>query len=340
MLCADIGGTKTWLQIARRPASAGGPEVVFQRRYVSGRYADFDTLLAEFLDAAAQAGVAAPTVACIGVAGPVDTVGAGHQCARVTNLPWRLDSHALAQRFGLSRCRLINDFQAAGYGLDALGADDRLVLQEGRPVAHGPRVVIGAGTGLGQALLVWTRVGQGGGYYEVLPSEGGHGDFAPAGPLQRELLGFVAARQPRVCVEDVLSGRGLVNVYRFLADKWPRRASAALAAVLDTDDAPAAISGAALAPEPDALASDALDLFVAIYGTQAGNLALTCLASGGVYIAGGIAPRIPSRLQAGGFMAAFRDKGPMSALMAGIPVTVVLDAQLGLKGAALAAARL
>ncbi len=344
LLAADIGGTKTWLQIAERPTkeTPGAMTVLYQQRYVSGRYDNFETMLGEFLRAAAQAGVPAPTVACIGVAGPVESIRPQCQCARVTNLPWVLDSQILAEKFSLARCRLINDFQAAGYGIDTLDAEDLLVLQEGRPRACGVRAVIGAGTGLGQALLVWTQ-GQGhDGYYEVLPSEGGHGDFAPAGPLQRELLMFLARSQPRVCVTNVLSGRGLVNVYRFLAHQWPERVSTSLAAALETDDAPAAISVAALAsgPAQDTLAGEALDLFIAIYGAQAGNLALTCLATGGVYIAGGIAPRIESRLRQGGFVAAFRDKGPMSALAESFPVTVVLNPQVGLQGAALAATRL
>ncbi|NOX75852.1 MAG: glucokinase [Gammaproteobacteria bacterium] len=343
LLAADIGGTKTWLQITERRTkeTQGTMAVLYQQRYVSGRYGNFDTLLAEFLRAAAQAGVPAPTVACIGVAGPVGTTGPQHQRARVTNLPWVLDSHVLAEKFSFTQCRLINDFQAAGYGIDTLGSEDILVLQEGQARARGARVVIGAGTGLGQALLVWTPDGHGG-YYDVLPSEGGHGDFAPAGPQQRELLMFLARSQPRVCVEDVLSGRGLVNVYRFLAQQWPERVSVAIATALETDDAPAAISAAALSPESaqDTLASEALDLFIAIYGAQAGNLALTCLATGGVYITGGIAPRIESRLRQGGFIDAFRDKGPMSALVEGFSVSVVLNPQVGLQGAALAATRL
>jgi glucokinase len=336
LLAGDIGGTKTWLRLARREDNR--LTVLHERRYPSADYADFDTLLEIFLADAAQAGRVMPEVGCIGVAGPIEDGPGDMTCAKVTNLPWWLDSEALQQRFGLRRLRLINDFQAVGYGIEALGDDELVMLQVGAPRPCAPRVLIGAGTGLGQGILVW-HGSEHDGHYEVLSSEGGHGDFAPGNAEQRELLCYLADRQPRVSVEDVLSGRGLVNVYRYLASRFPDTADEALARAMAAGDAAATVSEAALSG-CDALAGRALDLFVAIYGTQAGNLALTCLASGGVYIAGGVAPRIRACLLAGPFLAAFRDKGPMAPLMKTLPVSLVLNSQVGLKGAARVAGRL
>lgn len=337
VLAGDIGGTKTWLQIARFESGAACGEVCFEQRYDSQRYASFEALLAEFL---ASAGELAGQIeaACIGVAGPVEALADGEQQAQVTNLPWRLDTQRLAAEFSIPRFRLLNDFQAAGYGIETLGANDVLVLQQGQPEERAPRALIGAGTGLGQGFLVWSGDAQSG-HYQVLPSEGGHGDFAPGDAQQRELLQFLAQQQPRVSVEDVLSGRGLVNVYRFLAAAHPDEVSARLQQAMAENDAAAAISDAAL-QQRDALAMRALELFLRIYGSQAGNLALTCLAMGGVYIAGGIAPRLQQLFTQGAFLAAFHHKPPMAALLARMPVMLVLDTQVGLKGAALMASRL
>jgi glucokinase len=340
LLAGDIGGTKTWLQVSH--LVEGKNELLFQWRYPSDDYATFDELLADFLARLAEQNIAPPPVAAIGVAGPVEQGSAEHQRAKVTNLPWELDSQALAERFDLQAVRLINDFQAVGYGIDALAEDEFVVLQSGKgssaTSARAPRVLIGAGTGLGQGILVW-RDGDDEGIYEVLSSEGGHADFAPGNTEQRELMSFLAAEQARVSVEDVLSGRGLVNIYRYLAARNPAQVSVELQHAMKQGDAAAAISEQGLTGK-SALASHALDLFVSIYGTQAGNLALTCVARGGVYIAGGIAPKIHTRLQQGGFVTAFCDKGPMSALMKEIPVRVILNPQVGLQGAAMVASRL
>lgn len=334
VLAGDIGGTKTWLQIIR--CDGDGLSEVFGQRYASGQYATFEALLADFLNSAKHEKLEDITAVCIGVAGPVESPELGVQVAQVTNLPWRLESRQLCAHFGFSRLRLINDFQAVGYGLEVLKAEDIVTLQEGVPVVQGPRALMGAGTGLGQGLLVWQARGDSGAY-EMLPSEGGHADFAPGTAEQRELLNFLAKRQTRVYVEDVLSGRGLINIYRFLAEKHPEAVGKALDKA--GDDAAAAISETGLSGK-DGLASQALDLFVAIYANQAANFALTCLATGGVYIAGGIAPKIRARMDAGPFLQAFCNKGPMTPLLEKIPVYLVLDTQVGLKGAAVVASRL
>jgi glucokinase len=348
ILAGDIGGTKTWLQIARVSrvdasvedlSAHNNLELLFEQRFVSAQYESFETLLQEFLLAAEQAGVAPPEQACIGVAGPVEKDEQGNRSAQVTNLPWMLNAQQLAARYHLRHFHLINDFEAIAYGLEVLGSDELVVLQAGSVnKTHAPKLVIGAGTGLGQALLLWLG-DEGSGHYAVLPSEAGHGDFAPASDEQRELVSFLAARQSRVSVEDVLSGRGLVNSYTFFANKYPEQVSESLQQEMQAGDAAAVVSTAGVSAA-DGLARRALDLFVSIYGAQAGNAALTCMAVGGVYIAGGIVAKIQNHFSAELFLPAFQNKGPMGKLMQDIPVKLVLDPQVGLKGAALMAARL
>jgi glucokinase len=339
LLAGDIGGTKTWMQVNR--IKDGVSEPLFQWHYLSDRFETFDVLLLDFMARISQQGITAPEVAAIGVAGPVGQDAPSHQSAKVTNLPWELDSNALCARFGFRAVRLVNDFQAVGYGIETLKDDELAVLQLGDcspSAARAPRVLIGAGTGLGQGILVW-QGGEEEGSYDVLPSEGGHADFAPGNTEQRDLATFLAQQQARISVEDVLSGRGLVNIYQYLAVRFPDQVNAELQHSMREGDPAAVVSEKALSGS-DSLANHALDLFVSIYGTQAGNLALTCVAKGGVYIAGGIAPKIRPRLQVGPFLSAFCDKGPMSALMKEIPVRLILNPQVGIKGAALVASRL
>jgi len=322
ILAGDIGGTKTLLQLKE------ADDVLFERRFDSTAFDTFDALLAAFFERAASVRLGEVHAACIGVAGPVDG-----RLARVTNLPWQLDADALAARFGIPRLQLINDFQAVGYGLETLADGDLKVLQPGQARAGAPRALIGAGTGLGEGILVWV-----GDHYEVLPSEGGHVDFAPTDERQRALLAWLSERQPRVSYEHIVSGPGLETLYRFHAVQFAGQASASLLAALERGEGAAVISQAA--EQGDDLAAQTLDMFVKIYGAQAGNLALTCLAAGGVYIAGGIAPRMAERLSGGVFMAAFRDKGGMSELVAQYPVYLVMNPLVGLQGAAEVALRL
>ncbi len=322
ILAGDIGGSKTLLQLKEVD------DVLFERRFDSTAFDTFDALLAAFFEQLAREGLGDVCAACIGVAGPVDG-----RLARVTNLPWRLDADALAARFGISHLQLINDFQAVGYGLATLADGDLKVLQVGQARAGAPRALIGAGTGLGEGVLVWAED-----HYAVLPSEGGHVDFAPTDEHQRALLAWLSERQPRVSYEHIVSGPGLETIYRFHAARFAGQVSAPLLAALDRGAGAAAISQAA--GQGDDLAAQVLDMFVKIYGAQAGNLALTCLAAGGVYIAGGIAPRMAERLSSGVFMAAFCDKGKMGELLAQYPVYLVMNPRVGLQGAAEVAARL
>lgn len=328
VLAGDIGGTKTWLRVTE--FGAAGPRVLAEQRYESAAYAHLSPMLGEFL-----AGMAAPRIdkACFGVAGPVRGDSA-RQTVRVTHLPWQIDSCALAEEFAIPCVRLMNDFQATGYGIEALASSELEVLHAGRPELHAPRLVLGAGTGFGMAQLIWQQD-----HYEVFPSESGHADFAPRDELQIELLHYLMQRDGRAFYDQIVSGPGLVNIYDFLCARQPAAASPVLRQAMQEGDAAAAITGFALR-EQDSLALEALDLFITLYGAWAGSLALITQPRGGVYVAGGIAPKIIGRLKAGGFMRAFLDRGVMTPVVEAMPVQVVLNAQVGLTGAALAGSRL
>lgn len=326
LLAGDVGGTKTLLQLAE--SGAGGLRVLHERRFDSCRYPGLVEVLADFFHAAPLAPHQLHS-ACFGVAGPLDG-----QRAALTNLPWQIDARAIGDHFGIERLRLLNDFEAVGYGIELLAPGDLVTLQQGRPQPHAPRAVIGAGTGLGEGLLVWQ-----GDHYQVIASEGGHVDFAPTDEEQFGLWKHLARQYGHVSCERILSGPGLAQIYAFLRDSGAAPESPELAAAIRAGDPAAAIAGCALRGE-DSLAAGALDMFVNIYGAQAGNLALTLLATGGVYVAGGIAPKIVGKLREGGFLRAFAAKGRYAALLSEIPVHVVIHPAAGLLGAAAVASRL
>lgn len=328
VLAGDIGGTKTLLQIAE--CRAGRCRAVRTQRFDSASHDSLSSIIREFLKDGKNKSIKA---ACFGIAGPIRETAKG-QSVKVTNLPWEIRGRELKRRFKLPRLALINDFQAIGYGIEALGKRDLAVLHKGKAVKHGPRAVIGAGTGLGQGILVWNRD-----HYVPIATEGGHANFAPTNDLQIELMRYLLKTAGRTSWELVLSGHGLVRLYGFLKERGAAPESATVAQAMQTGDPAAAITRAAL-EQNDPLANQSLDLFVDIYGAQAGNLALTAGATGGVYIAGGIAPKIISRLIDGRFMQAFRSKGKMSPYVESIPVQVVTRPEVGLVGAVLAATRL
>lgn len=331
VLAGDIGGTKTWLRIAEFSDAVARGRLVREQRYASRDYDGLSTMIREFL------GPEKENIdivhACFGVAGPITQTAQG-QNVKVTNLPWEIRTQALVQETGIAKIRLINDFEAIGYGIEALEEHDLAVLQTGQAQPNAPRVVIGPGTGLGMAIMVWLHD-----HYEVISSEGGHADFAPTDALQIQLLAYLMKRLGHISYERVLSGPGLVHIYEFLSTQHSGQMSAELAGALHEKDPAAAITEAALARQ-HGLASQAVDLFVNICGACAGNLALITLAQGGVYIAGGIAPRLIERFSSGLFMRSFADKGRMSSLLARMPVKLVLNPQVGLIGATLAARRL
>lgn len=324
VLSVDVGGTHTRAAIAE--SDGRHCTVVRERRYASAEWPDLLTLLRDFL----AAGDARPAQGCIAVAGPISDDG-GH--AQVTNLPWRLDRDRLRAELGCERLALVNDFAAVGHGIAALDTGHLECLQTGTAHPFAPRAVLGAGTGLGQALLVRGDAG-----YEVLATEGGHVDFAPQTELQCELWRILQREHGHVSYERLVSGPGLVFIYRFLCARQGGH-SADPAPLLQASDPAAAITQAALAGR-DPLAGGALDEFVRIYGAQAGNLALNCLPFGGLYLAGGIAPKILPRLRDGAFLAAFNAKGRMEPVTRRIPVHVVVHPDPGLLGAALLAGRL
>lgn len=324
LLVGDLGATKILLEAGRMENGRWRPAC--NRRYAAAEHPDFDSVLQAFLHDCRTEGQLrdAPARACLGVAGP-----AFNDRARMTNLGWVVDGGAIGARFGIAGVRVVNDFAAAASGIEMLRDEDLAVLQAGEPLRTAPRVVIGAGSGLGVAYLLCTGSG-----YQVLAGEGGHAGFAPAADEQLELWRDLHARLGRVAVEHVVSGPGLVRIHDFVVrtsggGNSPTAASSGIT--------PAAITQAALDGR-DPLCLRALDLFIACYGAVAGDHALTALARGGVYVAGGIAPKILPRLAAGGFLAAFNAKGVHADAARKMPVAVVVNERLGLLGCARLAA--
>jgi glucokinase len=329
VLAADIGGTKTIMALAAR----GKPwsTVVAERTYASRDFSMLEAVIQNFMarpEVAENAGNVA--AACFAVAGPV--VGSG---TTLTNLGWRIDAREIAARFRLPAVTLVNDFAAAGLGLPRLAGSDLVTLQHGLPREHGTRLVIGAGTGLGVGWLTWD-----GSRYRPHDSEAGHADFAPLDDLQDRLLVSLRRNFGRVSWERVVSGPGLMRIFSFLQEAGMESPSREMIeASKRRPDATEVIGEFGLARR-DPLAVRALDLFVATYGAFAGNAALATLAHGGVYVAGGIAPKIVEKLQEGTFMRAFNDKGRFSDLLKTLPVYVVMNPKVGLYGALLEAERL
>ena len=327
VLAGDLGGTKILLELSR--ARGNAVEVLFERRYAAAQYAGLEAILRVFLAEFAARGEAPPDIeqACFGVAGPVTG-----KRVRLTNLPWEIDTAALEQHLGIGSVLLVNDFVAAAHGLDELGPQALVTLQAGERVEHGNRIVLGAGTGFGVAYSIWTEGG-----YQAVAGEGGHAGFAPADGTQGALWRDIAGREGRVSVEHVVSGPGLLRIYDFLRRTAGPSESEALRAALDAGAGPEVISELAMGEHAggagDPLALAALDVFIACYGAAAGDHALALLARGGVYVSGGIAPKILPRLAAGGFVAAFNAKGPQAELMRRMPVHVVTEARVGLLGA-------
>lgn len=318
ILAGDIGGTTA--RFALFDSSRPPTQPAYEALYAGAGFSDFDAALTRFrAESGIDAGKAALEGACLGVAGPIE----GNR-VKLTNAPWSIDAGAVSASLGGTPVQLLNDFEAAAHGIDALAPGDLETLQAGVPRAAGAQVVIGAGTGLGVAYRVANAAG-----YRIVAGEGGHAGFAPATAEQTALLQSLQAEFGRVSAEHVVSGAGLERIYAFVRRK--------IDSGTDAIDA-AEVSRRALEDaEPAALC--ALDLFIACYGTVAGDHALAVRADGGVYVAGGIAAKILPRLAAGGFLAAFNAKGTQAALMRACPVHIVTTHRLGLLGAACAAQR-
>ena len=322
VLAGDVGGTNARLAFVELEGSRA--RMVQRETYPSRDYPGLAAIVRRFC---ANAG-SLPERACFGIACAV----VGDDCS-TPNLPWTVNGRELAAEIGIPRTTIINDFVAIGYGIEFLVPTDLATLQAGSPAAHGPIALIGAGTGLGQGFLLWN-----GDHYLVLASEGGHADFAPRGKLQNGLLQFLSQEFGRVSWERLLSGRGIGNAYRYLRASGVAPEGETVRDEMEREDAAVVITRHALAGT-DCLSDRALGLFCEILGAQAGNLALTVVSTGGVYLAGGIAPRITERLKGGEFLAAFRDKGRLSELVSRIPVHVITNPYVGLLGAAAVAAR-
>ena len=329
LLAADVGGTKVALALAA--ARDARQEIVAHRVYACREFDGLQPIIADFLQQPPVAGHrGAIAAACFSVAGPVAA-----NSATLTNLDWKIAGNALAAELRLPEVRLMNDFSAAGLGITRLAPSELETLQAGSPVAQAARLIIGAGTGLGAGLMTWQDDG-----YTVHPSEAGHADFAPVDELQDKLLAHLRRTYGRVSYERVVSGPGLMRIFSFLqATGAGIPAKQLLDASKKRADTAELIAEFALA-RLDPLAVRALDLFVAVYGAFAGNMALATLARGGVYISGGIAPKIAPKLKEGAFLRAFANKGRFGDLLAAMPVHVVMNPQVGLYGALLEAARL
>lgn len=318
LLAGDIGGTKTNLAIYAPEAGLQAP--LAEATFASGRYPSLEALVREFL---AQVNIEVER-ASFGVAGPVV---AGQ--ATVTNLPWQMDESRLQEALDIPAVRLLNDLDAIAHAVPFLEPADLQVLNKGEPIPQGTLAVIAPGTGLGEAFLTWN-----GSRYLAFPSEGGHADFAPTNRLQVGLLSYLQERVDHVSVERVCSGRGLPNIYAYLKDSGCAEEPAWLAEQLAAADDPNPVIARAALERKSKLCVATLDTFVSILGAEAGNLALKVLATGGVYLGGGIPPRILPALEDGRFMQAFVKKGRFSDLLGRMPVHVILNPKSALLGAA------
>lgn len=330
LLSGDIGGTNA--RLALYDSETLKPR--FQASYAARDFAHLEEVAERFLREATEAGVSEPIAAgTLGIAGPVE----GH-VSRATNLPWVIDARRLGQRLHIPRLTLVNDFEAIAHAVPQLEGEDLVSLGGGAADSQAPIAVLGPGTGLGQALLLPAA----GGRHRVLPSEGGHVDFAPRSPIERGLLEHLTLRYGRVSNERVLCGQGICDLYAFLLEDPAFRLLSAKetgAKLAAASDRAAEISRLGLA-EDDAVCRLTLAIFASVLGAVAGNLALSALTRGGVYVAGGIAPKIRSVLEQGGTREAFEHKGRFRPLLERIPLFVVTHPDPGLLGAAHCAAQL
>jgi glucokinase len=318
ILAGDIGATKTNLGVY---ATEKGPrEPVVEETFPSSRHSSLEVLVGEFL-AQAQMDVER---AVFGVAGPV----VGGQ-ATITNLPWVIDEAQLKKKLNLRSVLLLNDLRAIAQGVPLLKAQELYALNKGEPILGGTKAVIAPGTGLGEAFLTWDGL-----RYRAYASEGGHVDFAPTTPLENNLLRYLRDKWEHVSYERICSGMGLPNIYAYLRDSGYAEEPAWLAEQLAAADDPTAFIVNAALENKAKLCNDSLNLFCSVLGAEAGNMALKVLATGGVYLGGGIPPRILPALKQKVFMQAFLNKGRLSDLLAKVPVHVILNPKIALIGAA------
>ena len=317
ILAGDVGGTK--VDLALYDFINGKLQYTRDKVFKAKNYPGLAVIVKEFL------GADQVTAACFGVPGPVRD---GR--LRLTNLPWTLDSRELSSGLGIEHVFLINDLEANGYGIAELTPEQIYTLAEGDSSQTGNRALIAAGTGLGQSLLIWN-----GHIHVPFPSEGGHADYAPRNEDEIDLLRFLKEKyNGRVSFERVVAGMGLTSIYQFLRDVRGMEEPAWLAEkIAQVSDPNSVITENALSAKSE-ICERALDMFVSAYGAEAGNLALKVLSVGGLYVGGGIAPRIVEKLKDGTFIKAFTDKGRLSQLLINMPVRVILESRAALMGAA------
>jgi glucokinase len=316
ILAGDVGGTK--VNLALYDFVDGELKHLRDKQFWAKEYSGLEDIVKEFVVSEKV------TAACFGVPGPVR-----EGRLRLTNLPWTLDSRELGLNLKIDYVFLINDLQANGYGIAELTPEQIYTLSEGDARQIGNRALISAGTGLGEAFMIWD-----GRDYVPYPSEGGHADFAPRNEDEFDLLRFLKQKyNGRISFERVVSGPGLTNVYEFLRDVRGVEEPASLAQRMAEEDPNAVITELAMAAKSE-ICEKTLDMFVSAYGAEAGNLALKVLSAGGMYVGGGIAPRILEKLKDGTFMKAFVDKGRVSQLLVHMPVRVILESKTALIGAA------
>ncbi len=316
ILAGDVGGTK--VHLALFDFVNGKLKHTRDKIYPAREYTGLEEIVRQFM------GGDSASSACFGVPGPVR-----EGRLRLTNLPWTLDSRELAAHLRLDYVFLINDLEANGYGIAELEASQIYTLSEGDASQTGNRALISAGTGLGQSFMVWD-----GRHHKPYPSEGGHCDFAPRNEDEMDLLRYLRQKyNGRISFERVVSGQGFMNIYEFLRDVRGMDEPLWLAERLTHEDPNAVITELAMAAKSE-ICEKTTDMFVSAYGAEAGNLALKVLAVGGLYVGGGIAPRILEKLKDGTFMKAFIDKGRLSQLLVNTPVRVILESRTALIGAA------
>ncbi len=317
ILAGDVGGTK--VHLALYDFTNGNLKYTREERFPAREYSGLEAIVKEFV------GGDEVTAACFGVPGPVRD---GR--LRLTNLPWTLDSRELTLSLAIPHVFLINDLEANGYGIAELTADQIYTLSEGDASQIGNRALIAAGTGLGEGLLIWN-----GHMHLPFPSEGGHADYAPRNEDEIDLLRFLKQKyNGRISWERVVSGMGMTGIYEFLRDVRGMEEPTSLAEqIAEAADPNSVITEMGLAAKSE-ICAKTLDMFVSAYGAEAGNLALKVLSVGGLYIGGGIGPRILEKLKDGSFMRAFQDKGRLSQLLINMPVRVILESRAAVLGAA------
>ncbi len=319
LLAGDIGGTKTNLAVYAAESGLSAP--LAESTFPSGRYSSLEALIDDF-----RVHTHLPFESAVfGVAGPVVDGK-----ATVTNLPWRMEEEGLEAALGIKNVKLLNDLESIANAVPSLEAKDLHTLRAGQPVERGPIAIVAPGTGLGEAFLTWERK-----RYKAHASEGGHASFAPVNEEQLAMLGFLQGKLGHISYERVCSGLGIPNIYAFYKESGrcpePEWLTEKLAAAPDPTPV---IVKTALAQPDCAICRSTLEMFVAILGGEAGNMALKVLATGGVYLGGGIPPRILPVLESGRFLAEFTAKGRFAALLQNVPVHVILNPKAALLGAA------